>query len=667
VNTVQLSIHFAMRPSHFSLLILCFAAATASAQSPDTATLSAVVISATKVPSSRSSLTQQVTVISGDDLRARGITRVTDALRSVPGASLVQNGSTGSVTSLFLRGGESRYTKVLIDGVVVNAPGGFFDFSHLTTDNVERIEIVRGPASVVHGADAISGIVQIFTRQGRGPMNLTTDARAGNSGSREATLDVNGSGGPARYSLGGGTRRTDGVLSFNNNYYNGTLSGSFGLTPWKGTDALVSARYTNAEFHYPTDFTGAPVDSNAYRVQHRFTTGIDAKTQLGEKVLGRVLLGNNEVSDLTEDIFAPFSPSDIPPPKRHSALFSRNKRRSAEAGLTFKLPQTTSLNVGAEYVDEREKSTNSEGSVGGPTTPVSEFAADRNNVAYYSELTATSPAGASWTLSARRDDNSDYDAFTTYRAGASLPVGKDSRLRASISTAFNAPAFEQLRPTLYTVGNPDLKPERARSWEIGMEQTLVYGILKVSANYFRQRFFDMIQYVPGGPPSFLGSYANLTEATSNGYETELTLTPLNEWSGSASFTVAEPRASKVPTDFAGDLREGDALLRRPKRSGAGSITWARAGAGSFSVMGSYVGERPDVDFNEFPSPRVTLPAYTKLDVAASLEIFKSESRKSSISLTGRVDNALDRKYEDVLHYGAPRRQYLIGARLVGAM
>jgi vitamin B12 transporter len=270
-------------------------------------------------------------------------------------------------------------------------------------------------------------------------------------------------------------------------------------------------------------------------------------------------------------------------------------------------------------------------------------------------------------LSARRDDNSDYDAFTTYRAGASLPVGKDSRLRASISTAFNAPAFEQLRPTLYTVGNPDLKPERARSWEIGMEQTLVYGILKVSANYFRQRFFDMIQYVPGGPPSFLGSYANLTEATSNGYETELTLTPLNEWSGSASFTVAEPRASKVPTDFAGDLREGDALLRRPKRSGAGSITWARAGAGSFSVMGSYVGERPDVDFNEFPSPRVTLPAYTKLDVAASLEIFKSESRKSSISLTGRVDNALDRKYEDVLHYGAPRRQYLIGARLVGAM
>ena len=113
------------------------------------------------------SVTQPVTVITGEELRARGITRVSDALRSVPGATLVQNGSVGSVNSLFLRGGESRYTKVLIDGVAVNAPGGFFDFSHLTTDNIERIEVVRGPASVVYGADAVSGVIQIFTRPPR--------------------------------------------------------------------------------------------------------------------------------------------------------------------------------------------------------------------------------------------------------------------------------------------------------------------------------------------------------------------------------------------------------------------------------------------------------------------------------------------------------------------
>src|SRR5256885_14235611 len=141
------------------------AARTVEAQSSDTSRLSPIVVSATKAEAPGSALTQAVTVISGDDLRARGVTRVTDALREVPGAAVVQSGSFGAVTSLFLRGGESRYTKVLIDGVPVNAPGGFFDFSHLTTDNIDRIEIVRGPASVLYGADAATGVVQIFTRR----------------------------------------------------------------------------------------------------------------------------------------------------------------------------------------------------------------------------------------------------------------------------------------------------------------------------------------------------------------------------------------------------------------------------------------------------------------------------------------------------------------------
>src|SRR4029078_993513 len=103
-----------------------------------------------------------------------------------------------------LRGGESRYTKVLVDGVPVNAPGGFFDFSHLTVDNIERIEVVRGPGSVVYGADAVAGVVQIFTRQGRVAFNMSAEVRAGNRGGREVTLDANGSNNVLRYSLGGG-------------------------------------------------------------------------------------------------------------------------------------------------------------------------------------------------------------------------------------------------------------------------------------------------------------------------------------------------------------------------------------------------------------------------------------------------------------------------------
>jgi vitamin B12 transporter len=632
------------------------------AQAPDTATLTAMVISATKTPAPRSTLTQAVTVLSGSELRARGITRVTDALRSVPGASLVQNGAPGSVATFFLRGGESRYVKVLIDGVAVNSPGGFFDFSHLTTDNIERIEIVRGPASVAYGADAVSGVIQIFTRQGRGPLSITADARAGTYKTFDGGFETNGANGKSRFSLGAGEHKTDGILPFNNQYYNGTLSGSAGFTPSAGSDAVVNARYTTAEYHYPTDFTGAPVDSNSYRVQHRLTGGFDGTAKLGDSVRAKLILGSNEVSDLSEDIAKPFGSST----PIHSALMSRTYRHSAEGRLLFSLPASGALNVGAEYTQERERSVNSSGAVGKATSPTSAFTADRNNKAIYAELLANSD-GASYTISGRRDDNSDYDAFNTYRVGASSPLSSSLRLRSSVSTAFNAPAFEQLRPTLYTVGSPNLKPERSRAFEIGLEQDLVSGILHFSASYFNQTFTDLIQYVSGGPPNYLGSYANLTEARTRGYEGEITMSQVNGWSGSTSYAIATPRVTKVASDYTGYLKVGDALIRRPTHTGNAVLSHSSPTSASFSVQASYIGERPDYDFNQFPSPVVTLPSYVKIDFAGSFAIFHTATGTSSVSITGRVDNLLDKKYEDVLHYAAARRAFLIGARLTGSL
>jgi vitamin B12 transporter len=373
------------------------------------------------------------------------------------------------------------------------------------------------------------------------------------------------------------------------------------------------------------------------------------------------------VSDLTEDIVQPFIPGVEFPPDVNTRFLSRNKRRSAEGMLTLHLPASSTLNVGVEYLEETERSTNSEGPVGGSSTETSSFRAKRDNKAVYSELTATSAAGSSWTLSARRDDNSDYEAFTSYRAGLSVPAGELSRLRASISTSFNAPAFNQINPTLYTIGSAGLKPEHARSWEVGLEQTLAFGTIKLSGSYFNQQFSDLIQFVSGGPPSFLGSYSNLAEAESNGYEVEITLTPTSELSASASYTQAKPRVTEVSEDYGGDLLPGDPLLRRPVHSGTATITYARAREGSLALLASYVGERPDLDFATFPATRVTLPSYVKLDVAGSLAVLRSESRRSAVSLTFRVDNVLDRKYEDVLGFSAPRRTYLVGARVEGAM
>ena len=629
----------------------------ARGQANDTVKLRTVVVSASKVPKPASSLTQPVTVLSGEDLRARGVVRVTDALREVPGAALVQSGSYGALTSLFLRGGESRYTKVLIDGVAVNAPGGSFDFSHLTTDNIDRIEIVRGPASVLYGADAVSGIVQIFTRKGSDKLRASAGARAGTYHSLDIDADVAGPTRRGGFSVGAAQHSTDGILPFNNEYKNGTLSSALTLAEGAAGDAKISARYTTAEFHYPTDFAGQPVDSNSYRVQHRLTVGFDAGRNLAPSIQARVLAGSNDVSDLTEDIAIPFG-GTIP---EHSAFRSRGYRRSAEARIAFFLPTDATITLGTAYEREHENSSSGSGAVGGPSVQTDSFDASRHNFAYYSEVLGSLTERFSYTLSGRVDDNSDYRRFGTYRIGANMGLVPAVRLRASLSSAFNAPAFNQLRPTLFTVGSPDLRPERSRSAEVGLIASFQEERIQLSTSYFRQRFSDLIQFVNGGPPSFKGSFANLTAASSNGYEAEVELSLLRDWRGGASFTIVNPRVTKVDPSYQGGSRVGDALIRRPSHSGKVVVSYARPSSVSMGASVNFVGKRPDFDFAQFPSPRVTLPAYAKLDLSAQLPVIGL--LRGGLRLSARIENVLDKRYEDVLHYAAPGRTVLLGGRV----
>jgi outer membrane cobalamin receptor len=234
-----------------------------------------------------------------------------------------------------------------------------------------------------------------------------------------------------------------------------------------------------------------------------------------------------------------------------------------------------------------------------------------------------------------------------------------------LSTAFNAPAFNQIRATAFTTASPDLAPERSRSWEVGVERTLADARARISGSYFAQRFDDLIEFVSGGPPNFIGRYNNLAQATSNGYEAELELTPTRIFTASASGTVANPHITRVHAGASSGLQVGQALLRRPTHSGTASLRFSPQRA-SFTVTGSYVGKRPDIDFNQFPSPTVTLPAYVRVDASTQVELWRAPGG-SSISLTGRLENALDKHYETVLHYPAPGRAILVGARFNGSL
>lgn len=657
--------------SKLALVFIAFVPSAAMAQRADTTiSLQPVVVTATRLPTPVSSVSQPVTVLKGDELRARGVITVAEALREAPGAAVVQSGSYGGVTSLFLRGGESRYTKVLIDGTPINSVGGIQFFENLSLDNVDRIEILYGPASALYGADAMSGVVQIFTRRGDGPATVEAEARSGSYNSRDASLALRGGSHAAGYAVGAGWHDTDGVAAFNNAYSNGNLSGSLQLRPDAVSDVALTMRYTSSLYHFPTDYTGAVNDSNSYTHEHRLVMGLDAARSISSGLRVRVLGGDNEVHGLSEDT----KPSGEPAtPLAKVSAPTDGYRRFAEGRVEGRIGTFAAVTIGAQYQIEKQRSqtvTRSYVSTPAEAVPVVSDRSDdhRTTRGYYIALQGAPIRVLSYDLSARYDDHSDFHNVTTYHAGAAIGLWSGAHLRVAYGTGFNAPAFYQTQGSAYNRGNPLLQPEETHSLDAGVVQTLLDGRVRASVGVFDQRFSNMIQYVAGeygGAPDYElitpAFYSNLTQARSKGYQAEFSATLPVGLTGSASYTQTIAQVYSVPSGYAGSQQAGDALLRRPSHSAAASLLYSRSADWNVGASADYVGKRPDMDFAQYPSPTVTLPSYVKVGLSGSLRVWRTD--QSSVALTARVDNALGRRYQDVLHFPAAGRAVLIGARL----
>ncbi len=654
-----------------ALLLLSLLPAAASAQRTDTTTsLQPVVVTATRLPTSLSTVSQPVTVLKGDELRARGVLTVAEALREAPGATVVQSGSYGGVTSVFLRGGESRYTKVLIDGTPINAVGGIQFFENLSLDNVDRIEVLYGPASALYGADAMSGVIQIFTKRGGGPATIDAEVRAGTYNSHDASLSLRGGSSAAAYSIGGGWHSTDGVAAFNNAYTNGDLSGSVQLHPDNRSDVALTTRYSGSLYHFPTDFTGAVNDSNSYTREHRLVVGLDAARTIAPGVRLRLLGGDNELHGLSEDTRAS---TDSTKPHTKTSAPTDGYRRFAEGQVEAGMGAIGTATIGAQYQVEEERSQtvklNYATSPAGATPVVTPGSDDhRTTRGYYVALQGTPIPIVSYDVSARYDNHSDFHNVTTYHAGATVGLWAGARLRAAYGTGFNAPAFYETQGSAYNIGNPLLQPEETHSLDVGLVQTVFDGRLRASFGGFDQRFSNQIQYVAGsygGPPNFAqltpAYYSNLTQARSKGYQAELNASLPLGLSAAASYTQTIAQVFAVPPGYSGSQKPGDALLRRPSHTASASLFYSQSPDWNVGASADYVGKRPDMDFSQYPSPTVSLASYVKLGLSGSVRIFRTDV--TSVALTARVDNALDRHYEDVFHFSAPGRAVLIGARL----
>lgn len=619
-------------------------------------TLAAVVVTATREAVATAVPTAAVTVLSGEQLRGRGLSSVADALRLVPGVSVVNAGSVGAQTSLFVRGGNSNYVRVLVDGVPLNDAGGAVDLSTLSLENIERIEFVRGPSSVLYGSDAVTGVVQLFTRRGTQPVAWNALVGTGSHGARRSELGLSGGGVGAGFSLSGGRQSTNGELAFNNRFASDVLSGAAHWTPELSTSIALAARWSGSAFQYPTDFAGAIVDHNAEQIEHRFVVSADIEHHVSDAITGHLLLTSNEYLPRSND--AKDNAADT---LGFYAYFSRSvrTRRAAELRVSAKLSASTWLTIGGEVARDRERTTSHSQSQYGPSSDA--FEASRHTDALFAQLLGNASPAVSYVGGVRLDRNSAFGTFGTARGGAAWKGSEHWRARASLGSAFKAPSYYENFAVGYVKGNPALRPERAQSAEVGVDADLS-TVLAVKATAYTQQFRDVIQYTGAPPSPSAPNYFNVAAADARGVELEADWRADAVTTVRASYAYTATRTTRAGYDASAGANYvvGERLLRRPPHAFSLMITQKMTGGGSFDLGVTRVGERSDRDYAVYPAAPVVLPGYTKLDVSTTIPL--EGTVEAPVSLVLRVNNALDAKYQDVLHFDSPRRTLFAGVR-----
>lgn len=630
----------------------------ASAQAaPDTTRLPSVVVTADRLMRPINVTTSAVTVLDGAALRAAGVTHVLDALRRVPGLAVVRTGSNGAQTSLFLRGGESDYVRLLVDGVPMNDPGGAVDIGALTVDNIERIEVVRGPASVLYGSDAVTGVIQVFTRQAKQRLESSIAGRAGTYGTRVGEASVGTRGALGGVTLGLAHHASDGMLAFNNAYRNDVASAR-GDAVIGGVRSTLALRHSDNAFQYPTDGAGAVVDRNARRGERRFSSSAELARSFGAHVEGIVSLSALELHGRTVDLSD--GPADTLGFYAYRA-FGAVRRRGAEARVIVRPSDGHAISLGLEYAGERQRSADS-----------SNYDLSRNRFAA-SRITRAAVAQwvgevgrTSFSIGGRYDDNDTYGVFRTARAGVATRLWTGARARAALGSSFKAPTFLETFSTAFSVGNSALTPERSRAWELGVDQSFAQERLQLAVTFFDQRFRDLIQYTYVSPTT--PNYFNVAAASSRGVEAEVQATAARGVSLWGHATALRTRVDDAgfQTGAGATFVQGGRLLRRPPLTVSAGAQLQRIPRTRLDLSVTRVGVRDDRDFAAYPATAVELAAYTRADVGGEYALAPGAGFWRTAALTLRVENAFGAGYDEIANFRAPGRVILAGFR-VGTM
>lgn len=569
----------------------------------DALKLADTVVSANREPQRRSQTPAATTVFNRDDIERLQVRSVAELLERVPGVSVDRTGGAGSLISLFVRGTASTQTLVLVDGQrIAAASSGTNSLEFLSPDQIERIEVVRGPRSALYGSDAIGGVVQIFTRQGSG-QGLAPEVRfgAGSNGTFERSLGLSGGNGQTRFNLGAALDETQGIDatrdSFGANgdddaYRNRSLSLNLAHRFNDRLEAGVSALDQRGELEFDDTFDGyqPTVDFQLSSI----SGFVDAK--LNEVWNSRFEIGHSEDKrDTGND--APLAPA--------YAFYSYSTYRDSASWVnTLQLDPAHQLLLGADWHEDQLHSS-------------SDFAQDsRWNQAAFIQHRYTGDA-FSTEIGLRHDKNEQYGSVNTWNAAVTVPLNTRNDVVISYSEGFRAPTFNELYDSYY--GNPNLTPEKSKSYELQWRNRFSdSGSLELAL--YRTDIEDAIVSDANWIPQ------NIQTARVNGLEATLRQ-DLFGWQASVAAGLIDPR----------DRDSGHTLARRAKRTL--SLDLDRQ-LGEFSVGGSWraVSGRYDDSDNE-----IEMGGYGLVGLRGSW------TASQDIRLDVKLNNLFDKDYAETTY------------------
>jgi vitamin B12 transporter len=578
-----------------------------------------VIVSATRFDIPLDQSPASVSVIDSQDIEHKQIERVSDALREVPGLAVVQTGTPGQLTSVFMRGLPSQDMQVLLDGIPINQGlAGQFDFANLTTDNVERIEIARGPQSTIYGPRALAGVVQIFTKQGTGSPGFTVSEEGGSYDTFRETLQSDGKIGMFDYSIGVSRLDTDNARP-NNRYRNTAGIADLGLSLNEQLRVGSLFMYSLSDTGNPNSiFTPKPLDNF---LTERWLIGphVDWKpTDWWEQKLIFDYDHERQVNDPNQDGFVG--------PTR--ALF-----RQTQLDYQNDIRPTSWLTLTNGFFFYRVESGQERPFVlFGP-----KFISDSvKEIAGFLQATVNID-NFIFVAGGRLDHFNQFGDVWTYRVASSYKIDKtDTTLHSSVATGFSPPSSQDkiFRFNPGTGPLAPLQPEKDFGWDAGIEQRLWNRRVTVGATYFHNDLSNVIGF------NGLFETLNLGAAETQGVETELRATPIPNLDLRASYTYLE--AEKTDSANIAQL-QGARLPRRPRNEVyvSGSYLWCKKFR--TTIEAKWVNAREEINFG---GPNFDIEDYNFVNFAAEYEI------SPHMSIFGRVDNLTGEHYAEVFGFPA---------------